>query len=605
MRVLSRFQELNAIFVAIVRSLPGLWVICLLAFFYFTIFGIVCLELFKGLLSYRCMSPDFTNAYLDEDNVTLLNVSYNSLPLDTSQQAAQVCKGPKAENITWSNSSGLPATGPFPNSGVQSWGFSCPWVPTDNPWAYWYPYGGYGPNDPSGNNYASGLTCASWGNPDIGGFRNFDNILFTWIQLFQHTLMQDWSFVMFNTQGAVSYWTWVLHIGMVIIGGFILVNLTVAVVFLNFSRHYSKPEDDYENEDEEVLIESKLEVKDGKLASTARTEDLLLHAEGNDDGTVSQGRTSLLKRLRGRGIWKATRRIAFAIQASKYFERLTTLVIVLNSIAMACVWYGQPQKSLQVQEIANYVFTGYFVVEMLIKHLGLGIKAYWKDGFNVFDGIVTIIGVIEVIVTLVGSANSTALMIFRMLRLLRIFRLARNWTSLQRIITVLINSLMSSFWIIVLLVFYMFSFGLLGQTFFGYKLDVCSVGNQVCPNGISLSDCPDHLNCYVDCSELEFGTWIDVNGSPYNNQAYCEAFGSNITYSLVNGTRTYTFGNDTQFIAQVGLPSITNPNYDSLYNAFLAMFVILTQDSESSSALDCMTSALTFVSCSEQIMIPI
>ena len=131
-----------------------------------------------------------------------------------------------------------------------------------------------------------------------------------------------------------------------------------------------------------------------------------------------------------------------------------------------------------------------------------------------------------------------------------------------------------------LLIFYMFSFGMLGEAFFGYKLDVCSVGRQVCPNGYTLTECPDHFNCYVDCSSDDFGTWIDVPGSPYNNQAYCEAFGSNITSTLVNGTVTYSFGSDTQFIAQVGLPATTVPNYDTLYNAILAMFVILTQDSK-------------------------
>ena len=124
----------------------------------------------------------------------------------------------------------------------------------------------------------------------------------------------------------------------------------------------------------------------------------------------------------------------------------------------------------------------------------------------------------------------------------------------------------------------MFSFGLLGEALFGYKLDQCSVGRQVCPAGLTLTQCPDHLNCYVDCSADDFGTWIDVDGSPYNNQAYCEAFGNNITSTVINNTLTYTFGSNTQFIAQVGLPTTANPNYDTLYNAFLAMFVILTQD---------------------------
>ena len=64
------------------------------------------------------------------------------------------------------------------------------------------------------------------------------------------------SILRYNTQAAVSWWTWILHIGMVIIGGYFIANLALAVIFLQFTRHYaalagtsngSSPSDDEED----------------------------------------------------------------------------------------------------------------------------------------------------------------------------------------------------------------------------------------------------------------------------------------------------------------------------------------------------------------------
>ena len=44
----------------------------------------------------------------------------------------------------------------------------------------------------------------------------------------------------YNTQAAVSWWTWVLHIGIVIIGGYFIANLALAVIYLQFTRHYAE-----------------------------------------------------------------------------------------------------------------------------------------------------------------------------------------------------------------------------------------------------------------------------------------------------------------------------------------------------------------------------
>jgi hypothetical protein len=44
---------------------------------------------------------------------------------------------------------------------------------------------------------------------------------------------------MYYSQAAVSWWTWPLHVTMVIIGGYLIGNLALAVIFLHFTKHYS------------------------------------------------------------------------------------------------------------------------------------------------------------------------------------------------------------------------------------------------------------------------------------------------------------------------------------------------------------------------------
>ena len=43
---------------------------------------------------------------------------------------------------------------------------------------------------------------------------------------------------MYNTQAALSWWTWILHVSIVIIGGYFLANLALAVIFLQFTRYH-------------------------------------------------------------------------------------------------------------------------------------------------------------------------------------------------------------------------------------------------------------------------------------------------------------------------------------------------------------------------------
>jgi hypothetical protein len=69
---------------------------------------------------------------------------------------------------------------------------------------------------------------------------------------------------------------------------------------------------------------------------------------------------------------------------------------------------------------------------MIIKLIGLGIKFYVKDKYNLFDFILVLISTIDIILSgLKGKklSGSKALLALRAFRLLRIFKLAKSWKS--------------------------------------------------------------------------------------------------------------------------------------------------------------------------------
>ena len=43
---------------------------------------------------------------------------------------------------------------------------------------------------------------------------------------------------MFATQASMSWWTWTLHFTMTIIGAYLIANLALAVIFLQFTKYY-------------------------------------------------------------------------------------------------------------------------------------------------------------------------------------------------------------------------------------------------------------------------------------------------------------------------------------------------------------------------------
>lgn len=76
-----------------------------------------------------------------------------------------------------------------------------------------------------------------------------------------------------------------------------------------------------------------------------------------------------------------------------------TLTIVANTCILATDHYHISDRQVRITDIVNYVFYSMYVVELLLKLTGLGIKYYFKDRYNAFDFVIVLLSTVDIIIT--------------------------------------------------------------------------------------------------------------------------------------------------------------------------------------------------------------
>ena len=61
------------------------------------------------------------------------------------------------------------------------------------------------------------------------------------------------------------------------------------------------------------------------------------------------------------------------------FTLVITFLIIINTFVLAIDKYPEDESTVELQETLNNVFTYCFLLEMIIKLIGLGFKDYVKD----------------------------------------------------------------------------------------------------------------------------------------------------------------------------------------------------------------------------------
>ena len=112
-----------------------------------------------------------------------------------------------------------------------------------------------------------------------------------------------------------------------------------------------------------------------------------------------------------------------------------------------------------------------FTLEMISKLIGLGLRAYVQDTFNVLDAIIVLTSLVDMVLALVLKDNDNMVMnAFRALRLLRMIKLARIWKAFQEILRRIRQSLIDVSNFTFILFLFMFIYALLGMELFANKV---------------------------------------------------------------------------------------------------------------------------------------
>lgn len=139
-------------------------------------------------------------------------------------------------------------------------------------------------------------------------------------------------------------------------------------------------------------------------------------------------------------------------------------------------WYRQSAEFDHALEILNYVFTLIFASEAAIRILGIGVKNYFAEMWNVFDCVVAAGSVAGIVISWSSTLEikgTTILRAFRILRLLRLLK--RGGKSLYLIFNTFVITMQSLANIGGLLLLFMYTYSIIGMIYFG---DVKRNGNM-------------------------------------------------------------------------------------------------------------------------------
>ena len=211
------------------------------------------------------------------------------------------------------------------------------------------------------------------------------------------------------------------------------------------------------------------------------------------------------------------REIASSIAHNKGFELFITGIIILNSVLIGVETYTDNLTVKMIQQGILYIFT----FEILLRFIAAkSIKEFFCDGWNVFDLTLVLIGYIPE--TLFASASMmTAL---RVLRVFRILRLLRASKEIKLIVTVLVKSMTSMFYNLVLFLIFVYLYAIAGVSMFrlpdpstleGEQLANYDKYMEVAPNAPSNSPDP-----FGDLGEAIFTLFRELTGEDWTDLRY-------------------------------------------------------------------------------------
>eukprot|EP00754_Rhynchopus_humris_P017353 Rhum_TRINITY_DN14558_c21_g1::Rhum_TRINITY_DN14558_c21_g1_i1::g.101733::m.101733/K04853/CACNA1F; voltage-dependent calcium channel L type alpha-1F len=295
---------------------------------------------------------------------------------------------------------------------------------------------------------------------------NYNHILSAMFALFKVALSEEWVKIMFAAVDSVNDergpvqderpWLAVYFIVFFIMASFLCLNLIISILISTFSVFH---------EARFLRDDNQASRYGGWIADSERYKQAshLILTEGQKTWVRSQKLLAKDQHFTAPPKGRTRQRIHTWVFSHK-FEYIVSFVIVLNLIVLCTQHKNQSDAYTLFFTVINNIFIGFYVLECLLKVLGLTWKGYWKDGWNRFDFVVLGVSVVGLVV----GESLTFFRVFRIGRVLRLFRLSKG---LSKMFTALLYALPPLFNIGLLLTCIFFVYGVLGVDTYG-RLDL-------------------------------------------------------------------------------------------------------------------------------------
>ncbi|KAG8436805.1 hypothetical protein GDO86_007767 [Hymenochirus boettgeri] len=173
------------------------------------------------------------------------------------------------------------------------------------------------------------------------------------------------------------------------------------------------------------------------------------------------------------------RKVCHYIVNLRYFEMCILLVIAASSIALAAedpVLTNSDRN--RVLRYFDYVFTGVFTFEMVIKMIDQGLilhdGSYFRDLWNILDFVVVVGALIAFALATNKGRDIKTIKSLRVLRVLRPLKTIKRLPKLKAVFDCVVNSLKNVFNILIVYKLFMFIFAVIAVQLFKGKFFYCT-----------------------------------------------------------------------------------------------------------------------------------
>lgn len=163
---------------------------------------------------------------------------------------------------------------------------------------------------------------------------------------------------------------------------------------------------------------------------------------------------------------------------SKSFEYFIMILIIVNTIALAMKYHGQPAAYSTALDTLNIVFTVLFALESLLKIIAFRFKNYFSDLWNLFDFVIVLGSIIDIAYSKSESSSSIlsgspqdktflSINFFRLFRVMRLVKLLSRGDGIKTLLWTFVKSFQALPYVAILILMLFFIYAVIGMQVFG------------------------------------------------------------------------------------------------------------------------------------------